>query len=52
MLRRLRKEATRRDDLIARERAKFAAQKQLEAPEDSALRPQERRRRRTEAAAE
>jgi DNA-directed RNA polymerase subunit beta' len=52
MLRRLRKEATRRDELIARERAKFAAQKVLEAPEDSAVRPQDRRRRRAEAATE
>jgi DNA-directed RNA polymerase subunit beta' len=53
MLRRLRKEATRRDELIAKERAKFAAQKALEAPEEGGVRPQERRRRRqTEAAAE
>jgi DNA-directed RNA polymerase subunit beta' len=53
MLRRLRKEATRRDDLIAKERAKFAAQKALEGPEDGEVRPPERRRRRqTEAAVE
>jgi DNA-directed RNA polymerase subunit beta' len=55
MLRRLRKEAAKRDDLIAKEKAKFDAEKAaLAAPEEGgALRPPEqRRRRRTEAAAE
>jgi len=54
MLRRLRKEAAKRDELIAKEKAKFEAEKAaLSAPEEgSALRPPERRRRRTEAAAE
>jgi DNA-directed RNA polymerase subunit beta' len=53
MLRRLRKEAAKRDELIAKEKAKFEAEKSLAAPaEGGALRPPERRRRRTEAAAE
>ena len=54
MLRRLRKEAAKRDELIAKEKAKFEAEKAaLAGPEEgSALRPPERRRRRTEAAAE
>jgi DNA-directed RNA polymerase subunit beta' len=54
MLRRLRKEAAKRDDLIAKEKAKFDAEKALAAPTEGggALRPPERRRRRTEAAAE
>ncbi len=53
MLRRLRKEAAKRDELIAKEKAKFEAEKALAAPaEGGALRPPERRRRRTEAAAE
>jgi DNA-directed RNA polymerase subunit beta' len=55
MLRRLRKEAAKRDDLIAKEKAKFDAEKSALAPpeEGGALRPPaERRRRRTEAAAE
>jgi DNA-directed RNA polymerase subunit beta' len=54
MLRRLRKEAAKRDDLIAKEKAKFDAEKALAAPAEGggALRPPERRRRRTEAAAE
>jgi DNA-directed RNA polymerase subunit beta' len=54
MLRRLRKEAMRRDELIAKERAKFDAQRALEPPgEGGALRAPERRRRRpSEAAAE
>jgi DNA-directed RNA polymerase subunit beta' len=53
MLRRLRKEAAKRDELIAKEKAKFDAEKALAAPaEGGALRPPERRRRRTEAAAE
>ncbi|MGE0852191.1 MAG: DNA-directed RNA polymerase subunit beta' [Hyphomicrobiaceae bacterium] len=54
MLRRLRKEAAKRDELIAKEQAKFEAEKALMAPAEgeSALRPPERRRRRTEAAAE
>jgi DNA-directed RNA polymerase subunit beta' len=55
MLRRLRKEAARRDDLIAKEKAKFDAQRALEAPGGDAagLRSPDRRRRRpTEAAAE
>jgi hypothetical protein len=53
MLRRIRKEAARRDELIAKEKAKFDAEKALAAPADGGvLRPPERRRRRTEAAAE
>ena len=53
MLRRIRKEAAKRDELIAKEKAKFDAEKALAAPADGALRPPaERRRRRTEAAAE
>ena len=55
MLRRLRKIAAKRDELIAKEKAKVDAEKSaLAAPEDGgALRPPaERRRRRTEAAAE
>jgi DNA-directed RNA polymerase subunit beta' len=54
MLRRLRKEAAKRDELIAKEKAKFEAEKAaLAAPQEGgALRPPERRRRRTEAAAE
>jgi DNA-directed RNA polymerase subunit beta' len=54
MLRRLRKEAGRRDDLIAKERAKFEAQRAVEGGgEGGALRAPDRRRRRpTEAAAE
>jgi DNA-directed RNA polymerase subunit beta' len=53
MLRRIRKEAAKRDELIAKEKAKFDAEKALAAPTDGgALRPPERRRRRTEAAAE
>jgi DNA-directed RNA polymerase subunit beta' len=54
MLRRLRKEAAKRDELIASEKAKFDAEKALAAPAEGggALRPPERRRRRTEAAAE
>ena len=54
MLRRLRKEAARRDELIAKEKARFDAQRALEAPADAVgIRAPERRRRRpTEAAAE
>ena len=53
MLRRIRKEAAKRDELIAKEKAKFDAEKALAAPAaEGALRPPERRRRRTEAAAE
>jgi DNA-directed RNA polymerase subunit beta' len=54
MLRRLRKEAMRRDELIAKERARFDAQRALEGPgEGAGLRAPERRRRRpSEAAAE
>ena len=54
MLRRLRKEAMRRDELIAKERARFDAQRALEGPAEGAgLRAPERRRRRpSEAAAE
>jgi DNA-directed RNA polymerase subunit beta' len=55
MLRRLRKEANKRDDLIAKERAKFDAQRALEPPAEggAAFRAPERRRRRpSEAAAE
>ena len=54
MLRRMRKDAAKRDELIAKEKAKFDAEKALAAPADGgAVRPLERRRRRpTEAAAE
>jgi DNA-directed RNA polymerase subunit beta' len=54
MLRRLRKEAARRDELIAKEKARFDAQRALEAPADvmGARSPERRRRRPTEAAAE
>jgi DNA-directed RNA polymerase subunit beta' len=52
MLRRLRKEAMRRDELIAKERAKFDAQRALEAPADGLRAPERRRRRPSEAAAE
>jgi DNA-directed RNA polymerase subunit beta' len=52
-LRRLRKIAAKRDELIAKEKAKVDAEKALAAPaEGAAIRPPERRRRRTEAAAE
>jgi DNA-directed RNA polymerase subunit beta' len=52
-LRRLRKIAAKRDELIAKEKAKVDAEKALAAPEEgAAIRPLERRRRRTEAAAE
>jgi DNA-directed RNA polymerase subunit beta' len=53
-LRRLRKIAAKRDELIAKEKAKADAEKALAAPaEGAAIRPPlERRRRRTEAAAE
>jgi len=53
MLRRVRKIAAKRDELIAKEKAKSEAEKALVAPaEGSAMRTGERRRRRTEAAAE
>jgi DNA-directed RNA polymerase subunit beta' len=54
MLRRLRKEAAKRDELIAKEKAKFEAERALAAPTEAEgpLRGPERRRRRTEAAAE
>ena len=53
MLRRLRKVAAKRDELIAKEKAKVDAEKALAGPADgSVMRPPERRRRRTEAAAE
>jgi DNA-directed RNA polymerase subunit beta' len=53
MLRRIRKEAAKRDELISKEKAKFDAEKALTAPQEGVLRPPaERRRRRTEAAAE
>jgi DNA-directed RNA polymerase subunit beta' len=52
MLRRVRKIAAKRDELIAKEKAKADAEKALTAPEGAAIRPPERRRRRTEAAAE
>ena len=52
MLRRLRKEAMRRDELIAKERARFDAQRALEAPADGLRAPERRRRRPSEAAAE
>src|SRR5262249_34550066 len=55
MLRRLRKEAARRDELVAKERARFDAKRALEAPADGGVgmrSPERRRRRPTEAAAE
>jgi len=53
MLRRVRKIAAKRDELIAKEKAKSEAERALAAPaEGSAVRTGERRRRRTEAAAE
>jgi DNA-directed RNA polymerase subunit beta' len=53
MLRRVRKIAAKRDELIAKEKAKAEAEKALAAPpEGQVLRAPERRRRRTEAAAE
>jgi DNA-directed RNA polymerase subunit beta' len=53
MLRRVRKIAAKRDELIAKEKAKSEAEKALASPaESSAVRTGERRRRRTEAAAE
>ena len=50
MLRRIRKEAAKRDELIAKEKAKFDAEKALAAPgrRRARMRPPERRRRRTE----
>jgi DNA-directed RNA polymerase subunit beta' len=51
-LRRLRKIAAKRDELIAKEKAKVEAEKALAPPADGAIRPPERRRRRTEAAVE
>jgi len=50
MLRRLRRIAAKRDELIARERAKAEAERALAGPEEDA--PRERRRRRAEEAAE
>jgi DNA-directed RNA polymerase subunit beta' len=50
MLRRLRKIAARRDELIAKERAKMEAERALAGPMGDA--PRERRRRRAEEAAE
>ena len=50
MLRRLRRIAAKRDELIARERAKAEAERTLAGPEEDA--PRERRRRRAEEAAE
>jgi DNA-directed RNA polymerase subunit beta' len=53
MLRRIRKVAAKRDELIAKEKAKADAERALAAPEGGVvIRPPERRRRRTEAAAE
>jgi DNA-directed RNA polymerase subunit beta' len=53
MLRRIRKVAAKRDELIAKEKAKVDAERALVAPEGGVvIRPPERRRRRTEAAAE
>jgi DNA-directed RNA polymerase subunit beta' len=53
MLRRIRKIAAKRDELIAKEKAKADAERALTAPEGGVvIRPPERRRRRTEAAAE
>jgi DNA-directed RNA polymerase subunit beta' len=49
MLRRLRKEAAKRDELIAKEKAKFEAERALAGPAEM---PRERRRRRAEEAAE
>jgi DNA-directed RNA polymerase subunit beta' len=53
MLRRVRKIAAKRDELIAKEKARSDSDKALAAPvEGGGMRPPERRRRRTEAAAE
>jgi DNA-directed RNA polymerase subunit beta' len=53
MLRRIRKVAAKRDELIAKENAKLEGDKALTGPGDgSMMRSPERRRRRTEAAAE
>jgi DNA-directed RNA polymerase subunit beta' len=56
MLRRLRKEAMRRDELIAKERAKFDAARALEPPGEGGMglrgAADRRRRRPSEAAAE
>ncbi|HKB21288.1 MAG TPA: DNA-directed RNA polymerase subunit beta' [Methyloceanibacter sp.] len=53
MLRRIRKVAAKRDELIAKEKAKADAERALTAPDGGVvIRPPERRRRRTEAAAE
>jgi DNA-directed RNA polymerase subunit beta' len=53
MLRRIRKVAAKRDELIAKENAKADGDKALAGPADaSGMRSPERRRRRTEAAAE
>jgi DNA-directed RNA polymerase subunit beta' len=53
MLRRVRKIAAKRDELIAKEKAKSEAERALAAPpEGGVLKAPERRRRRTEAAAE
>jgi DNA-directed RNA polymerase subunit beta' len=53
MLRRIRKIAAKRDELIAKEKAKADAERALTVPEGGVvIRPPERRRRRTEAAAE
>ena len=53
MLRRIRKVAAKRDELIAKENAKTEGDKALAGPADGSLmRSPERRRRRTEAAAE
>jgi DNA-directed RNA polymerase subunit beta' len=54
MLRRIRKVAAKRDELIAKENAKLEGEKALSGPADGSMMrsPPERRRRRTEAAAE
>ena len=52
MLRRLRRVAAKRDELIAAEKARLAAERALSGPEEGAGSPVRRRRRATEEAAE
>jgi len=52
MLRRIRKIAAKRDELIAKENAKLESEKALMAPPEGIRPPERRRRRPTEAAAE
>ena len=52
MLRRLRRVAAKRDELIAAEKARLAAERALSGPEEGAGAPVRRRRRATEEAAE